>query len=90
MVDVVLNYNVADNCQVNATLVEVTSSEAANATADGNTAPDWEIVDAHHLKLRAERSGRGNGRIYTLTIRATDGVGNSTSKAVTVRVPKDK
>ena len=47
---------------------------------DGNTAPDWEIVDSHHVRLRAERSGRGNGRVYTITITCTDGSGNSTQQ----------
>ena len=45
------------------------------------------IVDAHHVKLRAERSGIGNGRIYTITITCTDDKGNATSATVTVSVP---
>ena len=37
----------------------VTSNESPNALGDGNTAADWQILDAHRLLLRAERSGRG-------------------------------
>ncbi len=37
-----------------------------------------EIVDAHHVKLRAERAGTGNGRIYTITITCTNGVNTDT------------
>jgi hypothetical protein len=32
---------------------------------------DWQI-DAHHLRLRAERAGKGNDRTYTITINSTE------------------
>ncbi|HSB09210.1 MAG TPA: Ig-like domain-containing protein [Blastocatellia bacterium] len=87
LVDVAVNYTVANGCgPVNCTL-SVTSNEPVNGTDDGDTAPDWEIVDAHHVKLRAERSGIGNGRIYTITITCTDDKGNATRATVTVSVP---
>jgi hypothetical protein len=38
------------------------------------------------VKLRAERAGNGDGRIYTITITATDACGNTSSKDVTVHV----
>ena len=34
-----------------------------NGTGDGDTSPDWQVLDAHHLKLRAERAGEGDGRV---------------------------
>ena len=40
--------------------------------------------------LRAERSGKGNGRIYTVTYRATDASNNTTTKTATVIVPKSQ
>jgi hypothetical protein len=40
-----------------------------------------------HFELRAERSGVGTGRIYTITYLVTDGCGNSTSASATVTVP---
>jgi hypothetical protein len=46
-------------------------------------------VDAHHVRLRAERSGQGSGRIYRITITATDSLGNASSQTVTVRVSRD-
>ena len=50
--------------------------------------PDWEIVGAHHVRLRAERMGKGNARLYTIT--CTDASGNSSSETVTVAVPRDQ
>lgn len=41
------------------------------------------------LRLRSERDGSGDGRIYTLLYTATDASGNSTSAAATVTVPHD-
>ncbi len=70
MQDVTVNYDVGcSSCSLS-----VTSNEPINGTGDGDTDPDWEIVDAHHVRLRAERSGNGNGRIYTITITCTNGV----------------
>jgi hypothetical protein len=54
-----VNYTVNDNCGMPACVLSVTSNEPINGTGDGDTAPDWEIVDAHHVRLRAERAGTG-------------------------------
>jgi endo-1,4-beta-xylanase len=40
--------------------------------------------------LRAERLGKGNGRVYTITYTATDKAGNVITKSVEVSVPHDK
>jgi hypothetical protein len=90
MVDVTVNYNSTDNCGADTCALTVTSNEPINGTGDGDTAPDWEIVDSHHVRLRAERAGGGDGRIYTITITCTDSSGNSSSQTVTVTVPKSK
>jgi predicted extracellular nuclease len=70
-------------------LVSATSSEPDNApgSADGNTVNDVVRVDATHFRLRAERNENGTGRTYTITYRATDACGNSTTRSATVRVP---
>jgi len=48
-------------------------------------------VDPHHLKLRAERLGDGNGRVYTITITCTDDATKKSSiQTVTVLVPHDQ
>ena len=87
MVDVTVSYDVTDNCGTTTTALSVTSNEPVNEDGDGNTSPDWEVLDAHHVRVRAERSGSGNGRIYTITITATDSAGGSSNQTVTVSVP---
>jgi hypothetical protein len=64
-------------------------TESVNANGDGDTAPDWEVVDEHQVKLRAKRSGQGNDRIYTITITATDSHGNTSYQTVFVTVPRN-
>jgi uncharacterized repeat protein (TIGR01451 family) len=90
--NVTVNYNVTDNCPLppNSCTLSVTSNEPINGTGDGNTSPDWIILDAHHVQLRAERAGKGNGRIYTITITCIDSSGNSSSQSVEVNVPHDQ
>ena len=72
------------------TLVSVTSSEPDNGLGDGDTPNDIVIVDNFTFMLRAERSGTGDGRIYTITYQVTDACGNSTMASATVVVPKSK
>src|SRR5206468_1559101 len=82
MVNVAVNYNVSDNCGPVACVLSVSSNEPLNGTGDGDTAPDWEIADAQHVRLRAERAGNGTGRIYTITITCRDSAGNSSNRSV--------
>jgi hypothetical protein len=89
MRDIALSYAVTDNCGAVTTKVSVASNESANGPGDGNSGSDWIIVDDHHLQLRAERSGNGTGRIYTITITATDAAGNSANATTKVTVPHD-
>ncbi len=88
MQPIIVNYTVTDNCSVTS-VISVTSNESVNGTGDGDTDPDWIVIDNHHVQLRAERSANGDGRIYTITITATDGSGNTAVKTVEVRVPHD-
>jgi hypothetical protein len=90
MVDVTVDYSENDNCSAPVCTLSVTSNEPVNGTGDGDMAPDWEVIDAHHLRLRAERAGTGSGRIYTITATCTDTAGNSSSRTVTVSVPKSQ
>jgi hypothetical protein len=46
--------------------------------------------DDRSFALRAERHGNGNGRVYTITYRATDDAGNTTLATAIVTVPHDR
>lgn len=73
---------------VSATIISATSSEADDGLGDGDTANDIQITGDLTLSLRAERSGDGNGRTYTITVEAADAAGNKSRKTTTVSVPK--
>ncbi len=72
------------------TLVSVESNEPDNGSGDGDTINDIVIVDDFNFQLRAERSGNGDGRVYTIIYEVTDACGNSTLASATVTVPKSK
>jgi hypothetical protein len=56
--------------------------------------PDWTNPIINNgiitLQLRSERYGKGNGRIYTITIVAVDEVSNASKATVNILVPHDK
>jgi len=92
MVRVYVNALVADACgSATWKIVSVHSNEPVNGPGDGNTSPDWVITGDHSVSLRAERSGAGAGRVYSIKIQASDAAGNlSELRVVTVRVPKSQ
>ncbi len=88
-VEVKVNVTAFDICDPSPviTLVSITSNEPDNGIGDGNTTNDIVIIDDFTFKLRAERSGTGSGRIYTVTYKATDSSGNYVIASVTIEVP---
>ena len=52
-----------------------------------NAPPDWVVVDAHHVQLRAVGNGPGQGRVYTIGIACTDNAGHVGTASATVGVP---
>ena len=97
MVDIVIAANAVDNNGLPVNLsAAVSSSEPVQGTGDGDTAPDWtnpvinQATGVITLQLRAERSGQGNGRIYTVLVTATDASGNSSTATVDIKVPHDQ
>jgi hypothetical protein len=89
-VDVTATVVVADNFDPNptVTLLSVTSNEPDNGLGDGDTPNDIVIVDDFTFQLRAERSGTGEGRVYTITYQVSDACGNTTTASAEVIVPK--
>jgi hypothetical protein len=76
------------------TLTSVTSSEPDNGRGDGDVPNDIQgfAIGAASIsgRLRAERSGAGRGRVYTLTYTGRDQAGNSATCTATVTVPHNR
>jgi len=68
-------------------ILSVSSNEAADAAGDGHTEADAQITGPLTVNLRAERSGNGSGRVYTITLESRDASGNASQRTVTVAVP---
>lgn len=64
------------------------SNEPDDGLGDGDMAPDI-VIAGGLVRLRAERSGTGAGRVYTLTATARDAAGNTATATATCRVPHD-
>ena len=85
-----VNYTATDHCGPVQCSLSVTSNEPIDSIGDGHTAPDWVVLDARRVQLRAERQGPGSGRVYTIAIRCTDGAGNRATATTAVTVPHDR
>jgi len=69
----------------------VTSDELDNGTGDGDTSEDVRFKDeCHRARVRAERSGQGDGRVYVLHLQADDEAGNRGTNEYRVSVPHDR
>jgi hypothetical protein len=86
MVEITPSWEVSDNCDElpEVTLVGITMNE------DGATEDDIQVKGDGSIYLRAERSGRDSGRVYTITYRAVDDSGNVAVESATVTVPHDR
>jgi VCBS repeat-containing protein len=71
-------------------IVRITSDEADNGLGDGDTAGDIVIDGCQSFQVRVERSGKGNGRVYTVMLEVRDGAGNTTPAAFEVHVAKSQ
>ncbi len=93
-ISVTLNAEDATSHIASIVLDSITSSEPANEKGDGNTSVD--IAGAEYgtndttFELRAERSGRGGDRVYTINYTVADTAGNKTTAYATVTVPHDR
>ena len=82
-----VSYSITDNCGPVQTQLSVRSNDAGGHGGD----PDWIVTGADTVRLRAERSGQAkDGRVYTITITATDSAGNVSTQDVYVTVPHNQ
>jgi hypothetical protein len=80
----------SDGCDASVNLSSVVISQV---TSDEGASADGDIIiaaDCRSVRLRAERNGNGDGRVYTITFRVRDASGNTTTKTAKVIVPHDQ
>ena len=67
--------------------IEVTTAGGATVCSSNSTPQIAFDPVNDRLELRAERSGQGDGRVYTITVTAEDASGHTASSTATVTVP---
>jgi hypothetical protein len=91
MVDITATVSVTDNCSADFVLYSITSNEPDNGLGDGDKPDDIQPGTSGdprtQFMLRAERSGMGSGRVYTIKYMAMDDAENTAWATVSVVVP---
>jgi hypothetical protein len=80
-----------DGDPVTITVTGVGQDEPVGAADGDATCPDAAIgVGGSSVRIRVERAGRGDGRVYAIDFRAEDGRGGACEGLVTACVPHDQ
>jgi hypothetical protein len=89
LINVGLTATVTDNCPnpVISSVQVFSDEDDETPTGDGNHSPDAKDLAPGTLRLRAERNGGGDGRVYLIIVTATDRSGNTSRCCSTVTVP---
>jgi len=91
MVDVGLSAVVNDNCPGTVLSVVVYGDEEdEESSGDGFHSPDALDIAAGTLRLRSERKGDADGRVYLIVVTATDESGNTAFSCCTVVIPRSQ
>lgn len=92
LVDVGLSAAVSSGCDAQPVLgVTVYSNESDTAeTGTGNFSPDAKDPAPGALRLRSERQGNGDGRVYLIVAQGSDHFGNSAAACASVVVPQSQ
>ncbi len=92
-VDVGFTFSEADVCSPgqSSVVISVTSDEATGPSGVGDGSPDFcgdaIVTPDDRVLLRSERSGTADGRVYQITVTATDPCGNVAQCQKTISVP---
>src|SRR5207245_5763562 len=86
-----LTATAVDNCDgvLPVTVRGVPNEEDEEATGDGRFSPDAKDLASGTLRLRQERKGNGDGRVYLIISYAVDAAGNVGFSCSTVGVPQN-
>jgi 6-phosphogluconolactonase len=86
----VLGVTDPEGASVSVTIESIRQDEPVDSTGDGAFAPDGFGVGTALARLRADRTGAGNGRVYHVGFGAQDGSNGSCSGVVRIEVPHDR
>lgn len=93
-VDVGFVFETHDDCDAAPeAVISITSDEhPSQVTGAGGPkhCPDAVVDAGGVVRLRAERSGAGDGRVYAITVTVTDACGNASACEARVAVPKSQ
>ncbi len=83
---------IEDACDADATVYFTwgATNEPANDTGDGNTDADIVGLGCDRVQVRSERTGNGEGRVYTFGWRAVDDGGNAIEGTCQVAIAHDR
>jgi hypothetical protein len=93
MVDVGLNCSATDNAGIASVTVSVSQDEGLTSLGSGKFGPDAMLLtngngEVIGLRVRSERDGKGDGRVYLVLMTVTDTSGNVTIGKATISVAK--
>ena len=86
----VLGVNDPDGDPITITINSIYQDEEVDERGDGKFAPDGSGIGTSTAEVRAERYGRGNGRVYHISFSAVDTRGGACTGTVMVSVPHDQ
>jgi sugar lactone lactonase YvrE len=80
-----------DNCALaRCKIISVVGDERKRSPGIGRSGADWQLTGDLTLNLRAQGSGDGENRIYTIVVECTDASGNASRSTISVTVPHDQ
>ena len=86
----VLGVSDPDGDPITITINSIYQDEEVDERGDGKFAPDGSGIGTSTAEVRAERYGRGNGRVYHISFSAVDTRGGACTGTVMVSVPHDQ
>jgi len=78
-----------DGDPISLTINAITQDEPTSGLGKSNKSPDGFILESDTALIRAERDGKGDGRVYEVSFTAEDGNGGMCSNSRLIGVPHD-
>ncbi len=90
LINVGLSASSTGICPANRQVTVFSDEDDVDPLTDGDMSPDAKNIALGTLRLRAEREDSGDGRVYLVVVRTSDGTGNGAFSCSTVTVPPNQ